>query len=92
MVNKPEEYKWSSDLVSHDQYLKLGIDAEVRSCAYRGLFKDRLSDYDVHLIQNASEYCQSVGDDHFRIQIEEKYGVILGQPFRGRPKKEEVKK
>ncbi|MBL4711187.1 MAG: transposase [Gammaproteobacteria bacterium] len=92
MVNKPEEYKWSSDLVSHDQYLKLGIDAEVRSCAYRGLFKDRLSDYDVHLIQNASEYCQPVGDDHFRIQIEEKYGVILGQPFRGRPKKEEVKK
>ena len=102
MVNKPEEYKWSSylanawarasNLVSHDEYLKLGINADARSYVYRELFKDRLSDYDVHLIQNASEYCQPVGDDQFRVQIEEKYGVILGQPFRGRPKKGVVKK
>jgi putative transposase len=102
MVNKPEEYKWSSylanawaresNLASHDEYLKLGVDTDERSYAYRELFKDRLSDYDVHLIQNASEYCQPVGDDHFRVQIEEKYGVTLGQPFRGRPKKGGVKK
>jgi putative transposase len=102
MVAKPEEYKWSSylanawgresDLVPHDEYLKLGAGTEARSYAYRELFKDRLSDYDVHLIQNVSEYCQPVGDDHFRVQIEEKYGVTLGQAYRGRPKKGVVKK
>ena len=36
----------------------------------------------MHLIQNASEYCQPVGGDYFRIQIEEKYGLVLGQSFR----------
>jgi putative transposase len=102
MVNKPEEYKWSSylanawgrgsNLVSHDEYLKLGVDTEARIYAYRELFIDQLSDYDVHLIQKASEYCQSVGDEYFRIQIEEKYGIMLGQPSRGRPKKGMVKK
>ncbi len=72
--------------------LKLGVETDARSYAYRELFKDRLSDSDVHLIQNASEYCQPVGDDHFRVQIEEKYGVLLGQPSRGRPKKGVIKK
>jgi putative transposase len=102
MVNKPEEYKWSSylanawgrksNLVSHDEYLKLGVDTQARSYTYRELFKHQLSDYDVHLIENASEYCQPVGDDYFRLQIEENYEIKLGQSSRGRPKKKMVKK
>ena len=102
MVNKPEEYKWSSylanawgresNLLPHDEYLKLGGDTKTRSYAYRELFKEQLSEYDVHLIEKANVYSQPVGDDYFRVQIEEKYGVKLGQPSRGRPKKERVKK
>lgn len=97
MVAKPEEYKWSSYQVNawgkpsalsyHDEYLKLGSDESKRCYAYRELFKHQLSEYDIHLIQRASEYCQPVGDDRFRLDIESKYGVILGQASKGRPKK-----
>ena len=97
MVCKPEQYKWSSYLVNawggvscltpHDEYLKLGSNSEARCYAYRELFKYHLSDHDIHLIENASKYCQPVGDDRFRHQIEEKYGIKLGQAARGRPRK-----
>lgn len=98
MVTKPEEYKWSSYLVNawgresliryHDEYLKLGSDRASRCQAYRELFKAPLPDDDIHLIERASEYCQPVGDDRFREQIELKYGIKIGQMSRGRPKKE----
>jgi hypothetical protein len=39
------------------------------------------------LIRKAAHYCQPVGNDRFRREIEEKYGVKLGQLNRGRPKK-----
>jgi len=65
MVCTPEEYKWSSylanawggktDLIPHEEYLRLGPDIEVRCQAYRELFKYHLSDHDVHLIERASE-------------------------------------
>lgn len=97
MVVKPEEYKWSSYqvngwgktsvLIYHDEYLKLGTCAAERCYAYRELFKNQLSDHDVHLIERASEYCQPVGDDRFRLEIESNHGVMLGQSARGRPKK-----
>ena len=100
MVSKPEEYKWSSYLVNawdkpsaltnHIEYLKLGSDAQSRCHAYRELFKHQLSEHDVHLIERASEYSQPLGDDKFRHEIENKYGVKLGQSFRGRPRKELV--
>jgi hypothetical protein len=58
----------------------------------RELFKHQLSDYDVHLIENTSGYCQPVGDEYFRLQIEENYKIKLGQSSRGRAKKKMVKK
>ena len=100
MVSKPEEYKWSSYLVNawgseshltlHGEYLKLGSDSESRCYAYRELFKHQLSDHDIHLIERAADYCHPVGDDRFRQQIEDKYGIKLGQSVRGRPKKPET--
>jgi putative transposase len=100
MVSKPEEYKWSSYLVNawgseshltlHGEYLKLGSDSESRCYAYRELFKHQLSDHDIHLIERAADYCHPVGDDRFRQQIEDKYGINLGQSARGRPKKPET--
>lgn len=95
MVGRPEEYRWSSYganawgdfswLRPHDEYLKLGHDAAERTHAYREIFRNHLSEKDLHLIRKAAHCCQPVGDDRFRRQIEEKYGISLGHKQRGRP-------
>jgi len=97
MVGKPGQYRWSSSLVNawgresglvfHPEYLSLGATDESRCHAYRELFRYQLSEQDIHLIENASEYCHPVGDDRFRQQIEDRYGICLGQAVRGRPRK-----
>lgn len=97
MVAHPEEYRWSSHGVNawgdvswikpHTEYLRLGWDIESRCHAYRELFNYQLSEADLHHIRKAAHYSQPIGDDRFRQQIEEKYGIKLGQAKRGRPKK-----
>jgi len=97
MVERPEEYRWSSYggnawgddswLIPHVEYQHLGETEEVRSAAYRGLFETELSAADLSMIRKAPHYCQPVGDDRFRAQIESKYGVRLGQAKCGRPRK-----
>ena len=100
MVSRPEEYRWSSYgvnawgdrswLTPHEEYSRLGKTSDERCHAYRELFRYQLSEVDLHRIQNAAHYCQPVGDDRFREQIEERYGIKLGQMKRGRPKKESI--
>lgn len=80
-----------SALIYHEEYLRLGKDKDTRCYIYRELFKHQLSEYDIHLIEKAEEYCQPVGDEKFRKVIEKKYGVKLGQMSRGRPKKKAAK-
>lgn len=97
MVDRPEEYKWSSYginawgdegwLKPHAEYLALNDSGVDRYSTYRDLFKSHLSGKDLELIRKATHYCQPVGNDRFRREIEEKYGVKLGQLNRGRPKK-----
>ena len=99
MVERPEEYKWSSYginawgdqswLVPHDEYQHLGRTGKDRCYAYRELFRHQLSEQDLHLIRNAAHYCQPVGNDRFREQIEKQYGIKLGHMQRGRPKQAE---
>jgi len=43
---------------------------------------------DIHLIREAAHYCHPVGDDKFKQAIEKKYGILLEQASRGRPRKE----
>jgi len=96
MVKQPGEYRWQSYganawgdaswLTPHNEYLKLGRDDTGRSFAYRAIFRHELSEDDLHVIRQAAHYCQAVGDERFRAQIEEKYGVALGQMRRGRPR------
>jgi len=50
-------------------------------------YKTQLSEEDLHRVRKAAHYCQPVGDDRFRQQIEQRYGVKLGQMERGRPRK-----
>jgi putative transposase len=97
MVTRPEEYRWSSYginawgdrgwLQHHEEYLRLGSTSEARGYAYRELFRAHLSEEDLHLIRKAAHYCQPVGSDYFRQQIEQKYGIKLGHMERGRPGK-----
>jgi len=95
MVDRPEVYQWSSYgcnawgdagwLVQHEIYRQLGHTKESRCYAYRELFRYQLSEHDLHTIREAAHYCQPVGDDRFKQQIESKYGIKLGQNKRGRP-------
>ena len=102
MVDMPEEYRWSSYgvnawgdestlVTAHDEYLKLGNTYDERSESYRELFSERLSASDISKIRLASHYCQPLGDDLFKKQIEEKIGRPVGQQRRGRPRKIEPK-
>jgi len=100
MVRRPEEYRWSSYAVNawgdrgwltpHPEYQRLGRTPPERGFAYRELFKAQVSEEDLHLIRKAAHYCQPVGNDRFRQQIEQKYGIRLGQMDRGRPRKKTI--
>ena len=97
MVNRPEEYRWSSYgvhawgdkawITPHAEYIGLGKTSADRCHAYRELFRDQLSEADLHQIREAAHYSQPIGDDRFRQMIEKQYGIKLGQSKRGRPKK-----
>lgn len=96
MVKRPEEYRWSSYGVNaycdagwlspHEEYKRLGGDAEERARAYRKLFKNQLSNEDVHQLRRTAHYCHPMGSDHFCRQIESRYGIHCGQMKPGRPK------
>lgn len=97
MVRRPEEYKWSSYGVNgwgneswlrpHSEYLRLGEQGADRCHAYRELFKTQLNEEDLHRIRESAHYCQPTGDDRFRLQIEQKYGIEFRRKQRGRPRK-----
>ena len=70
----------------HDEYRQLGTTKEERRLNYRLLFKHHLDDIDIELIRKAAHYCHPIGDDRFKEEIENKYGITLGQDRRGRPK------
>ena len=82
LINKP-----SAPFVSLDEYLKLGSKYTERCFYYRELFSVALSDHDLHEVKKSAHYCQPLGSDRFRKQIEEKTGRALGQMKRGRPRK-----
>lgn len=97
MVERPEEYQWSSYGVNawgdagwlqpHEEYSRLGDTVAQRCHAYRELFRQQLSEQDFHIIRKAAHYCQPVGDDRFRQEIETRYGIKPGQLHLGRPRK-----
>jgi len=96
MVERPEEYKWSSYhcnawgdeswLIAHEEYIRLGSTNEERYINYRSLFNYHLDDVDINMIRKAAYYSHPIGDDRFREEIENKYGITLGHNRRGRPK------
>ena len=101
MVNRPEEYQWSSYgtnawgdqseiITPHPEYCRLGHGKEELCYNYRELFTVNLSEEDLHAIRKAAHYCHPLGNDRFRTQIEEKLGRPVGMMKRGRPRKRET--
>ena len=66
-------------LTPHEEYHRLGKSANERCYEYRELFRHQLSEIDLHRIRSAAHYCQPIGDDRFRQQIEERFGIKAGQ-------------
>lgn len=102
MVDRPEEYAWSSYsanawqarnllLTPHACYFGLGTNNEQRCHNYRELFRDALSPQDIHAFRKATHYSMPVGSLTFMQQIERKMGRPVGYSCRGRPRKELVK-
>ena len=98
MVDKPEQYRWSSYLSNawgesgivtrHDEYLKLDRDEERRLHCYRELFGSSIATDDIHVIESSAKYNRPVGDNRFREQISARYGIAFPRAARGRPKKQ----
>lgn len=98
MVKRPEEYQWSSNCCNawgdlspviepHNEYIRLGKTADERCNSYRDLFSASLSNEDVQFIRKATHYCQPMGNDRFRLQMEEKVGRPVGMMGIDRPRK-----
>lgn len=97
MVENPEEYKWTSYhanawgdmswIEPHNEYQRLGGDISARCFAYRELFRYQIDSDALHKLRKSAHYCQPLGDDYFAQQINERYGIKVGQMTRGRPRK-----
>ena len=97
MVERPEEYPWSSYGVNawgdigwiapHAEYLRLGSTSQERCLSYRQLFRQHLGQDDLHLIRKSAQYCQPISDDRFREEISQRYGLEFGYAQKGRPRK-----
>jgi len=96
MVEKPEEYYWSSYhhnglgksnqlLHPHELYLGLGSGKDDRCFSYRELFKYQIEDQDIHQIRESSLRNYPLGNERFKEQIERELNKRIGYLKRGRP-------
>jgi putative transposase len=98
MVDSPAVYPWSSFRVNavgeasplispHAAYLALGTEAAERQAAYRGLFAAHLDPQIIQDVRSCLQTGTPLGNDRFRLQVEQALGVKVGYSRRGRPKK-----
>ncbi|MDX1516297.1 MAG: transposase [Woeseiaceae bacterium] len=96
VVERPEQYQWSSyrihaalasdDLIDHHSlYLALGSCTRNRGKAYRQFTRDGISDHELTTIRTAIQRNQLTGGDHFRTIIERRVGRRLTNRGPGRP-------
>ena len=82
MVSHPEEYKWSSYHANalgiesslrtpHSEYLSLGNTNEERLSCYRELFRTCLELNSLNAIRSSVNKSLALGDNRFKLQIEE---------------------
>jgi len=82
MVTRPDAYRWSSHrcnaqgepdvlVTPHSLYLQLAESEERRFRAYRALFRDPLEEVVIDAIRQATNKAWVLGDDRFRLEIED---------------------
>lgn len=97
MVNRPEEYCWSSFrsnaygdinkwLTPHDLYLALGESTNLRLERYRSLFDSKLDKKLVEEIRRAAGFSMPLGGSLFQLRVEKELGRTVGYASRGRPR------
>lgn len=98
MVASPAEYRWSSYganglgeedlmLAPHAEYLALGPTSEMRTTAYRDLFRDALGDDRLEEIRTYVQQQRVLGGNRFQVAIQAELGRVTTARPRGRPPK-----
>ena len=98
MVNRPEDYRWSSYqsnagirshplITPHPLYSSLGNDFQERCSNYQGLFLSRFDSGIQSKIDTSSQTSIPLGNDRFRENIEAALGRRTNTGKRGRPAK-----
>jgi putative transposase len=96
MVNRPQDYRWSSYhanalgkpnnlIVPHDEYTRLAHDESSRLDAYRALFKSHLDEEVVGQIRSATNGNFALGGERFQRDIEAALGRRARRGQAGRP-------
>lgn len=96
MVNRPEDYSWSSYrhnagleltpwLTPHDEYLRLGVLAHERAHAWRDLVSSAVGDNELADIRNHVNRNCVLGDPRFQQRIAAMLGRRVHIAPRGRP-------
>jgi hypothetical protein len=67
-------------------YLGLGANASQRQGAYRGLFATHIDSETLRGVRASLQTDTPLGNDRFRLQIEQALGVKVGYSSRGRPR------
>jgi putative transposase len=98
MVRQPRNYPWSSYhhnaigktdtlITPHRLYFSLGKDDASQRAAYRGLFKDRLSQLEIESIRDATNKAWVLGAEKFKRKVEKISGRRAMPKPKGRPRK-----
>lgn len=100
MVNRPQDYRWSSYhanaqgkadrlITPHAEYLRLARDDTDRRDAYRALFKAHLEAETVDEIRKATNGNFALGNGRFKKEIEDALGRRVQRGRSGRPRRRE---
>ena len=100
MVNRPQDYRWSSYhangngkgdrlITPHAEYLRLARDDTERRDAYRALFKAHLEAETVDEIRKATNGNFALGSERFQKEIEDALGRRAQQGRSGSPRRRE---
>lgn len=96
MVNRPQDYRWSSYhanalgkpnslITSHDEYLRLALGESERLEVYRALFKANLDEEMMVQIRRATNGNYALGNERFQQEIEAVLGRRARRGHAGRP-------
>ena len=98
MVKHPVDYPWSSYaantcgkedplIIPHETYQRLGLNEGARRDAYQQLFHAAIDSHDLEAIRESLNKGWVLGNERFRVKIEQLSGRRASPKQRGRPRK-----